>query len=103
MPCGKDKSVAIPPMRVLWIVVKKASPQHVGHGRRAHGQPRMPGARLLDHVDGEKADRVDAGLIEPGWGHDDLLVGAGCGLCQPPECATSRSASAGPHVPASYS
>ena len=61
---GEDETVAIPPARVLRIVAKEASPQHVSHRRRAHRQPGMPGVRLLDHVDGEKADRVDAGLIE---------------------------------------
>ena len=40
MPRGEDEAVAIPPARVLRAVAEKASPQHVGHWRRAHAAAR---------------------------------------------------------------
>jgi len=58
------EAIAIPPTRIRRIVPQEAAPQHVGHRRGAHRQTGMSGVRLFDHVDGQKADRVDAQSID---------------------------------------
>ena len=46
------------------IVTQVALPQHVGHRRRAERQARVARVGLLHGVDRERADRVDAELVE---------------------------------------
>jgi hypothetical protein len=48
---------------------------------------------------GSWAEGIDADLIEAHSSHDGLLDGAGVDVCQPPEQAMIRAASAGPQVP----
>ena len=48
-----------------WL--QEARPQHVGHGRGAHGRARVAAVGLLDAVDGEGADGVDGQLVVDGW------------------------------------
>jgi hypothetical protein len=50
---GQHEAVAIRPLRVLGVVAQVLLPQHVGHGRRAHGQAGVAGVGLLNGVDGK--------------------------------------------------
>ena len=81
------------------VVAQEPGPQHVGHGRGPHRQPRVARICLLDHIDGQEAEGIDALLIEVQFCHNGLLGGAGMGVCQPPEREMIREASAGPQVP----
>ena len=63
---GKDKAVAVGPVRLLRMILQKARPQEVCHGSRSHGQTRMPRVRLLHSIHGQAADRIDAELVELG-------------------------------------
>src|SRR4029078_5204551 len=61
---GEDEAVAVRPVRRLRIVMEEFGPEdegHVGHPHRRSGVARP---RLLDGVDGEEADGVDAELFE---------------------------------------
>lgn len=41
-------------------------PENVGHGGRPHRHPRMAAVGLLDGIDGQEADCVDAEIIKRG-------------------------------------
>src|SRR5215470_2197718 len=60
MPRGQHEAVAIGPVRIVRVVLEPARPQHVGHRCGAERHARVPAVRLLHHVDGKEADRVDA-------------------------------------------
>src|SRR5690606_739019 len=64
MTGGKDKAVAVKPVRVARVVAHVARPQHVGHDRCTHRQAGMPGVGLLHRIDREEANGVDALGIE---------------------------------------
>ena len=61
---AQHEAIAIPPARIARIVAQEAAPEHVRHRRRAERQARMPGVRLLDRVDRQEPQRVDAELVE---------------------------------------
>ena len=75
-PARQHEAVAVGPVRVGRGVAQEARPEHVGHRRRAHRRARMTGVRLLDAIDGERADGVDGELVEVGGeGHAFDSVG----------------------------
>ena len=48
------------------VVAQHLVPQGVGHGGAAHRQPRVAGVRLVDRVDRQEADGVDAEGVNGG-------------------------------------
>ena len=61
---GQHEPVAIAPLRIRGIVPHVSRPQHVRHWRRTHGQPGVPGVRALHCIDAERANGVDAQLVD---------------------------------------
>ncbi len=57
---GKDEPVPIRPTWFEGIVLHEPCPEHVGHGRSAHGQSGMTGVRFLNSIDGKKPNGIDA-------------------------------------------
>ena len=74
VPCGEHEAVAIRPKRVLRVVLQLSVPERVSHRRSTERQAGMAAVGLLDHVDGQEAEGIDAKLIE-GIGHRNLAVG----------------------------
>jgi len=60
----EHEPIAVGPIRVARVEFERAIPERVRHRRGAHGQSGVAGIRLLDHVDREEAQRIDAQLIE---------------------------------------
>ena len=67
----EHEAVAVGPDRVGGVEAQVALPERVGDRGQRHRRPRMPGVGLLDRVDRERPDRVDAELVD--------IDGAGCG------------------------
>ena len=63
VPGREDEAVAVGPRRVPGIVPKMTRPQDVGHRGRAHRHTGMPGVCLLNRIDRQHPDRVDAELV----------------------------------------
>ncbi len=63
---GQDKAVAVEPRRVRRVVLEKARPQHVRHGRGAQRQARMAAVGLLHGVDRKEAQGIYAQRVEFG-------------------------------------
>ena len=61
---GEHEAVAAGPDRVGGVEAQEALPERVGDGRERHRRPRVAGVRLLDRVDRERPDRVDAELVD---------------------------------------
>ena len=72
MPRREDEAVAVGPVRVRRVVPHRARVEHVGERGEAHRRPGVTRVRLLHGVDRERADRVDAQLVER------LRVGGRC-------------------------
>ena len=64
----EDEAVAVAPVGRRCIVAQVSRPEHVGHCRRTHGQPRMSRLCLLDGVDAERAQGVNAQGLDRGAG-----------------------------------
>ncbi len=64
VPGGKNKTIAIGPVRSARIVFQITRPEGIGHRRPPHGQTRMAGFCLLDSIYGEKSDGVHRKLID---------------------------------------
>src|ERR1017187_9897042 len=64
VPRRQNEPVSVGPVRVAGIVLQVLLPQHVGHRGRAEGKARMTGGGFLDGVDRERADGIDAELVE---------------------------------------
>src|SRR5436309_10177978 len=109
----EHEPIAIGPDGILGIEPHHAVPERVDQRCERHRSAGVSGPGLLDRIDREGADRVDAQLIElrvrHGFSdvHDTHPHGAfepvTVGVCQPPEGDTLWSTSFGPHVPGSYS
>ena len=69
MAVRQDEAVAIRPDRILRIEAHDPVPQGVDQRRQGHRRSGMARLRLLDRVDGQRADRVDRQLIELLLGH----------------------------------
>src|SRR4051812_41337390 len=61
---GKDKAVTIGPDRIFRIVTEEALPEQISHRRQGHRRSRVPRIRLLYRVHGQRADCIDAELID---------------------------------------
>ena len=66
---GEDEAIAVGPDRVGGVEAEVALPERVGERGQRHRGSGVPGVRLLDRVDRECADRVDAELVDV-LGHD---------------------------------
>jgi len=60
-------------MGIVGVVLQVPLPEDVGHRRGAERKARVPRVRLLDTVDRERPDRVDAELIQ-GFTHRAQVV-----------------------------
>ena len=69
----EHEAVAVGPDRVLGIEAQEALPEGVGGGREGHRSPGVAGVRLLDRVDAQRPDRVDAEGLDVGPGGDRLF------------------------------
>jgi hypothetical protein len=68
----QHEAIAPEPLRILRIVAHEARVEQVSCGRHTHRQSAVAGIGLLDGVDSEHANRVDAGLVEVRPVHFDL-------------------------------
>jgi len=64
MPARQNEAVAVEPLRVPGIMFEKLGPESVGHGSGAHRHAGMTGVRVLDSVDRQYSDGVDAQLFQ---------------------------------------
>ena len=64
VPGREDEAVAVRPDRIRGIEAEDALPEAVGERRHPHRCPGMTRVRLLHGVDRERANRIDAQLIE---------------------------------------
>ena len=69
VPGGEHEAVAVRPRRVRGVVAQVTREEGVGDGSGAHRHAGMAGVGLLDAVDGEEADGLDAPLLERGIAH----------------------------------
>ena len=90
----EHEAVAIGPDRISRVEAHHAVPERVDQWGERHRRAGMSGLCLLDGIDREGADGVDAQLIELRVGH---------GFCHPPDGDRRSSTALGPHVPGSYS
>ena len=58
VPVGEHETVTIGPLRISRIMPEDSIPERYGDVRHAHRHSRVPGARLLDRVDRQHADRI---------------------------------------------
>ena len=68
MARGEHEAVAVRPDRVGGVEAQEALPERVGDRGQRHRRPRVAGVRLLDRVDRQRPDRVDAELVDVGHG-----------------------------------
>src|ERR1700747_1420568 len=64
MAVRQHEAIAIGPNRFLRIEVEDTIPDRIDERRERHWRSGMPGVGLLNGIDGERANRVDAQLIE---------------------------------------
>ena len=70
MAVGQHETVAVRPDRILGIEAQEVLPQRVNHRRHPHRRPGMAGFRLLNRIDAQGADGVDADFVDrAGGGH----------------------------------
>ena len=74
MAVGQHEAVAAGPDRVLRVEVQDPVPQRVDQRRQRHRRAGMARLRLLDRIDGQRADGVDGELVELFLGHAVPLV-----------------------------
>ena len=73
VPGGEHEAVAAGPDRVGRVEAQEALPERVGDRGERHRRARVARVGLLDRVDRECADRVDAELVEVVAGHGSIL------------------------------
>ena len=61
---GKDKPIPVMPAGIGGIVSEMFRPEEVGHRRCTHWHTRVARFRLLDSVHCERANGIDAELVE---------------------------------------
>ena len=66
---GQHETIAVGPDRILGVEAHDPVPDRVDQRRQRHRRARMPGIRLLDGVDRERADRVDRSRSRSVVGH----------------------------------
>ena len=57
---GQHESIAVEPLRILRVVRHRFAENHVAHRRAAHGQTRVTRVGLVDGIDGQETNGVDA-------------------------------------------
>ena len=77
VPGGEHEPVAVGPRRVGGVVLHDPRVEHVRGRREAERGARMARLRGLDGVDRQRADRVDAELVELGAGGRVAAEGRG--------------------------
>jgi hypothetical protein len=60
----EHEAIAVGPMRISRVVSHVPREQHVRKRRECHRRPRVARVRFLDAVHGERADGIDAQLVE---------------------------------------
>ena len=60
----EHEAIAVQPLGIRGVVPEMALPQHIGERRQRHRRARMARLRLLHGVHRQRADRVDAELVE---------------------------------------
>ena len=83
---GQHEAVAVRPDRVLGIEAEESLPEAVDDGRHGHRRSRVARVRLLHGVHAERADGVDAELVDRLGGHGrGFLIPLGwSGAARPP-------------------
>ena len=66
MTRGQEKPIAIFPFGIARVVPHELCPKRVSHRRGPQRQTRMSGLRFLDCINSQRANCVDAKLIEFG-------------------------------------
>jgi hypothetical protein len=61
---GEDEAIAAGPDRIFGVEAQVTLPERIGDRGHRHRGPRVAGVGLLDRVDRQRADRVDAKLVE---------------------------------------
>jgi hypothetical protein len=64
MPHRQHEAVAIRPDRVFRIEPQETLPQTIRYRRQRHGRAGMTGVGLLDRIHAQRADRVNAQLVD---------------------------------------
>ena len=67
---GQHEAVAVEPLGVLWVVVQELVPQRIAHGCAAHRQAGVAAVGLVDRIDRQHPNAVDAEGVE-GCGRSD--------------------------------
>ena len=57
---GQHESIAVKPLRILRVVRHRFAENHVAHRRAPHGQTRVTRVGLVDGIDGQETNGVDA-------------------------------------------
>ena len=60
----EHETIPVGPAGIPGVMLEEPCPKNISHGSRAHGHSRMPGVRLLNHVDGKHPDGIDAEFIQ---------------------------------------
>ena len=69
MTSREHKAVPVQPIRILGIILHGLVPEDIAHRSTAHGHSRMAGLGLVDGIDGNETNSVDALVLEfPGDG-----------------------------------
>ena len=61
---GKNEAIAVGPDRVIWIEAQKILPKRVDHRRQRHRRAGMAGIGLLNGVHRQRANCIDAKLVQ---------------------------------------
>ena len=61
---GQHEAVAVEPLGVLGVVLEELVPQGVAHRGTTHGQAGVPALGLVDRINRQEADAVDAESVE---------------------------------------
>src|SRR6516162_194694 len=91
MAVRKHEAIAMEPDRVLWIKFEDTIPYRIDQRCERHWRSGVSGVGLLHGIDGERANRVDAQLIE--FCGAEILNWSYCGThnCLRGKCSNSVS------------
>src|SRR5437868_2542239 len=92
--CRKYESVPVEPLRILRIKFEELGPQCKGHGRRAHGQARMAGVRILHGVGRKESNGIDTQFFQRLRLDYRLRLRGGHGIFSPRMTISRRSCDA---------
>src|SRR4051794_15919791 len=102
---AEDEAVAVGPVGVRGVVLHHARVEQVSERREAHRGPWMTRIGLLDGVDRERPNRVDAELVERARircrGHQSLSVAVAPEVTPSPDSNSRTASNPAPTTPAS--